>query len=79
MLAHQKEQMKMKKNCEIYRKPFELCVNALLIAADKLDPYWPGGMDYKKINVLVFCVAGPTVFLASLALNLYLLTKIAKG
>ncbi len=65
----------MKNDCEIYRKPFELCVDALLIAADKLDPYWPGGMDYKKINVLIFCVAGPALFAASVALNVVLAIK----
>ena len=69
--------MKMKNDCEIYRKPFELCVDALMIAADKLDPYWPGGMDYKKINVLVFCVAGPALFAASVALNVVLAAKLA--
>ena len=67
----------MKNDCEIYRKPFELCVDALMIAADKLDPYWPGGMDYKKINVLVFCVAGPALFAASVALNVVLAAKLA--
>jgi hypothetical protein len=69
--------MKKKNNCEKYRKPFELCVDALLIAADKLDPYWPGGMDYKKINVLLFCVVGPALFAASVALNVVLAIKLA--
>lgn len=68
----------MKKNCEIYRKPFELCVDALLIAADKLDPIWPGGMDYKKINVLIFCVAGPALFAASVGINVVLTIKLAQ-
>ena len=70
--------MKIKNDCEIYRKPFELCVDALLIAADKLDPYWPGGMDYKKINVLSFCVAGPALFAASVALNVVLAVKLGQ-
>jgi hypothetical protein len=70
--------MKMKNDCEIYRKPFELCVDALMIAADKLDPYWPGGMDYKKINVLIFCVAGPALFAASVALNVVLAAKLGQ-
>jgi len=65
------------KNCEKYRKPFELCVDALLIAADKLDPIWPGGMDYKKINVLIFCVAGPVIFAGSVGLNIVLAWKLA--
>ena len=42
-------------------KPFDICVDVLLIAAEKIDPYWPGGMDYRKINVLIFCVAGPII------------------
>ena len=65
------------KNCEKYRKPFELCVDVLLIAADKLDPVWPGGMDYKKINVLIFCVAGPVIFAGSVGLNIVLAWKLA--
>jgi hypothetical protein len=64
-----------KRNCEIYRKPFEACAYSLLFAAEKLDPYWPGGMDYKKINVLIFCVAGPILFAASVGLNIALLAR----
>ena len=59
----------MKNKCEKYRGPFEVCVQALMVVAEKLDPIWPGGMDYKKINVLIFCVAGPALFAASIALN----------
>ncbi len=66
----------MKRNCEKYRKPFELCVDALLIAAEKIDPYW--SMDYKKINTLIFCVAGPALFAASLGLNVVLALKLAR-
>ena len=47
------------------------------MTAEKLDPIWPGGMDYKKINVLIFCVAGPALFAASLALNVVLAIKLA--
>jgi hypothetical protein len=60
---------KIEKKCEKYRWPFEVCVQALMVVAEKLDPIWPGGMDYKKINVLIFCVAGPALFAASVALN----------
>ena len=66
----------MKNNCEKYRKPFELCVDALLIAAEKIDPYW--SMDYKKINILIFCVAGPAIFAGSVALNVVLALKLAR-
>ena len=66
----------MKNKCEIYRKPFELCVDALLIAAEKIDPYW--SMDYKKLNILLFCVAGPAIFAASVGLNVVLALKLAR-
>jgi len=66
----------MKNNCEKYRKPFELCVDALLIAAEKIDPYW--SMNYKKLNVLLFCVAGPLVLGGSIALNVVLALKLVR-
>ncbi|MEI8285546.1 MAG: hypothetical protein WCG52_11230 [bacterium] len=68
----------MKNNCEKYRKPFELCVDALLIAAEKPDPIWPGGMDYKKLNIIIFCIAGPIVFAGSVGLNIVLAVKLAR-
>ncbi len=66
----------MKNNTKKYVKPFELCVEGLLIAADRLNPIWPGGMDYKKLNILIFCIAGPAIFAGSVALNVYLLAKL---
>jgi hypothetical protein len=39
-------------------------------AAGKLDPFWPGGMNYVKINVILFCIILPVDLLASLTLNL---------
>ena len=63
----------MKNNCQKYRGLFELCVQALLVTAEKLDPIWPGGMDYIKINVLLFCVLLPIILVGSLVLNAYLL------
>jgi len=65
------------KNCEKYRKPFDLCVDALEFTATKLNPYFPGGLDYRKINVLIFCVAGPLVLGASVGLNVVLALKLA--
>jgi len=49
---------------------FNLCANFLHRLACLLDPVWPGGMDYVKINVILFCVLLPLVLAASLALNL---------
>lgn len=49
---------------------FNLCANLLHWLASKLDPVWPGGMDYVKVNVILFCVLLPIILLASLALNL---------
>ena len=46
-----------------------LCANLLHWLAGKLDPVWPGGMDYVKINVILFCVLLPIILIASLALN----------
>ena len=52
---------------------FDLCVVFLVWAAKNLDPVWPGGMDYIKINVVLFCIVLPVVLAGSLALNVYLL------
>jgi len=66
----------MKNNCSNYNTSFTLCVELLKWAAKKLNPIWPGGMDYVKINVLIFCVAGPIIFTASIFLNVLLLAKL---
>lgn len=46
---------------------FYKTVYALEAAANWLDPYWPGGMDYNKINVylmyLAFASAGANVIM----------------
>lgn len=52
---------------------FNKCANTLEWTARKLDPITPGGMDYVKINVLLFCIIVPVVLLASLGLNALLL------
>jgi hypothetical protein len=52
---------------------FDLCVVFLVWAAKKLDPVWPGGMDYIKINVILFCIVLPAILVGSLALNVCLL------
>jgi len=57
----------------IWHDAFNLCANSLSWAASKLDPVWPGGMDYVKINVILFCVVLPVVLIVSLGLNLALL------
>jgi hypothetical protein len=49
---------------------FNLCANFLHWLAGKLDPLWPGGMDYVKINVILFCILLPIILTASLVLNL---------
>jgi hypothetical protein len=54
----------------IWHAVFNLCANFLHWLASKLDPVWPGGMDYVKINVILFCVILPIILVASLALNL---------
>ena len=52
---------------------FCLCVTLLERSAAILNPVWPGGMDYVKINVIVFCVLLPIILVGSLTLNAYLL------
>ncbi len=57
----------------IWHAIFNLCANFLYGFASKLDPVWPGGMDYVKINVILFCIILPillVVLVVSLALNL---------
>ncbi len=49
---------------------FNLCAYSLHWLAAILDPVWPGGMDYVKINVILFCMILPVVLIASLGLNL---------
>ncbi len=68
----------MKNNCHKYTKAFSLCVDALEFTAKVLDPIWPGGMNYTKINVLLFCIAGPAIFAASVGLNVILALKLAR-
>jgi hypothetical protein len=68
----------MKRNCQKYHKAFDLCVDALEFTATKLDPYFSGGLDYRKINILIFCVAGPIIFASSVGLNVVLALKLAR-
>ena len=49
---------------------FDLCANSLAWLARKLDPIWPGGLDYVKINVIGFCIILPIILFGSLGLNL---------
>lgn len=53
----------------IWHALFNLCANSLQAAAKKINPYVPGGMDYVKINVILFCVIVPVVLVGSLGLN----------
>ena len=57
----------------VWKWVFDLCVLFLVLLANALDPLWPGGMDYIKINVILFCVLLPIILGGSLALNAYLL------
>jgi hypothetical protein len=56
-----------------WERAFEICANSLNWTAALLDPIWPGGMDYVKINVILFCIILPIILVASLALNVVLL------
>jgi len=69
----------MKNNCHKYTEAFGLCVDALEFAAKWLNPIWPGGMNYTKLNVLLFCVLGPIIFASSVGLNIVLAIRLASG
>ena len=58
--------------CELV---FCLCVTLLERAAAILNPVWPGGMDYVKVNVILFCILLPIILVGSLALNVCLLCQ----
>ena len=49
---------------------FSWCVRLLENWAKKLDPWWPSGMNYVKINIILFCIILPIVLVLSLGLNL---------
>lgn len=62
----------------IWYTVFDACVLALQWLAAWLDPIWPGGMDYVKVNVIVFCVCLPIVLATSLGLNVWLIVKVRR-
>ena len=57
----------------IWHQTFDFCVRLLEWGAAKLAPIWPGGMDYIKINVILFCILLPIILIASIGLNIFLL------
>ena len=59
----------------VIKGSFCACVDFLEWAAKKLDPITPGGMDYVKINVILFCVLLPIILLVSIGLNIWLLLR----
>jgi len=61
-----------------YDLVFTLCVQLLLSIAMLLDPFWPGGMNYEKINVIIFCIIWPIFSIVSLAINFILAYKLYK-
>lgn len=68
----------MKNTCHKYSHAFGLCVDALEFAAKLLNPYWPGGLDYIKINVILFCILLPIIFGSSVVLNIVLAVKLTR-
>jgi hypothetical protein len=62
--------MRRSDHSNLWHTAFDLCANFLYWLASKLDSFWPGGMDYVKINVILFCIILPIVLATSLALNL---------
>jgi hypothetical protein len=62
----------------IWQLAFDACVDLLQYTAGKLDPYWPGGMDYVKINVILFCIVLPIILRSSLALNIALILALVR-
>jgi len=61
--------MRRSNDSNLWHTAFDLCAGSLHWLASKMDPWFPGGMDYVKINVIVFCIVLPIILIASLALN----------
>lgn len=59
----------------VCKRVFDLCVLFLVLLANALDPIWPGGMDYVKINVILFGIILPVILVGSLTLNIVLLCR----
>jgi len=59
----------MRRNLFTYEGAFGACVDLLNWGAARLNPYWPGGMNYTKINVILFCIILPILGVLSLAGN----------
>jgi hypothetical protein len=68
--AGKEDAMRRNPDQDHWHDAFDLCANSLAWLAGKLDPIWPGGMDYVKINVIGFCFILPLILAASLGLNL---------
>lgn len=60
----------------VWHAMFNACANSLHWMAKRLDPVWPGGMDYVKLNVIIFCLVLPFVLLVSLGLNLAFILRL---
>jgi hypothetical protein len=72
----------------IWHTLFNACANSLHWMAKRRDPYWPGGMDYGKLNVILFClilpscwiprqaIGGPALFYASWPGNGWSITRL---
>ena len=54
---------------------FCICVDLLQRGAAILNPVWPGGMDYVKINVILFCIILPLVLVGLVGTCAFLLLK----
>ena len=54
---------------------FEACVAALDWMANKMNPWFPGGMDYAKINVILL-ILGVVALTGSIGLNIAFLTGV---
>jgi hypothetical protein len=59
------------KDTGFWHQAFNVCANSLEWAAKKISPYCPGGMDYVKINVIIFCIILPIILACSLGLNVF--------
>jgi hypothetical protein len=67
--------MSSKRKSDIWEKSFNACANSLVWAAEKLDPWVPGGMIYIKINVILFCILLPLVLAGLVGTCVFLLLK----
>lgn len=55
-----------------YNSLFKWCVHLLIVGGDKL------GMTYEEINIWIFCIIEPIVFILMLVWIIYLIVRVKR-